>query len=88
MIGYLTLMLFLAALIGLASYWISWDIEDARTRPGLAAALRRDCAHFLTRSQHAAPAATPNRQARASQPPAVADRTGNSTKSAAPRAAR
>ena len=57
MIGFCVLMLVMAALIWLGSYWISWEIQDVRARPRFAAKISRDCARLLRRAQAPAPQA-------------------------------
>lgn len=68
MIGFCVLMLVMAALIWLGSYWISWEIQDVRARPRFAAKISRDCARLLRRGS--APAQAPAPQAAAPSAPA------------------
>ena len=51
MIGFFALMLLIAALTWLGSYWISWEIQDSRTRPAFAAQVKSDCARLLRRDR-------------------------------------
>jgi len=50
MLGFLLLMSILGALIGLGSYWMSWEMQDSRTRPRFSAKLCNDCAQLFRRS--------------------------------------
>ena len=50
MIGYLVLMLVLAGLVCLGSYWISWENQDAKTRPRFATQFWSDCATLFRRA--------------------------------------
>ncbi len=51
MIGFLGLMLLLASVVCLGSYWISWEGQDARTRPRFAAKIAGDCARLFRRER-------------------------------------
>lgn len=62
MLGFVALMSVLGGLIGLAFYWMSWEMTDSRTRPTFSAKLRNDCAQLLRRS-HSIPVATESRPA-------------------------
>lgn len=47
MIGFLGLMLLLGGVVCLGSYWISWESQDARTRPAFTAKFANDCARLM-----------------------------------------
>jgi len=51
MIGFFVLMLLMGASIWLTSYWISWEIEDARTRPTFRAQLNGDWTRLFGRNR-------------------------------------
>jgi hypothetical protein len=63
MIGFLGLMLLLAAVVCLGAYWISWEGQDTRTRPRFTAKLAGDCARLFRRSHEATPAPRPHSRA-------------------------
>jgi len=49
MIAFSALMLVMGALICLTSYWISWEIQDMKTRPAFGAKLKSDWIRLLDR---------------------------------------
>jgi hypothetical protein len=59
MIGFLLLMLLLSSLICLGSYWIAWDSQDARSRPGFRTKLVTDISRVFRRQREAARAVEP-----------------------------
>jgi hypothetical protein len=63
MIGFLGLMLLLALVACLGAYWISWEGQDASTRPRFFAKLTSDCAQLFRRRHAAAPVPPPHSRA-------------------------
>ena len=51
MIGFSLLTLLMVALTWLVAYWISWEIQDSRTRPTFAAQFRSDRTRLLGRNR-------------------------------------
>jgi len=47
MLGFCALILVMAALIWIGSYWISWEIQEVKARPRFGAKLKSDCARLL-----------------------------------------
>ncbi len=50
MAGFLALLLALVGVVCLASYWMSWEIQDKRRRPTFTAMLWSDAARLLGRN--------------------------------------
>lgn len=51
--GFCALMFVLMTLIWGASYWISWELCDSRTRPPFGVKVMRDCVLLLARRHRA-----------------------------------
>src|SRR5262245_66662446 len=68
MIGFLVLMLALAATVCLGFCWISWDALDPKTRPGFRTQFAHDCARLFRLDHAAAPALRARSGARACKP--------------------
>jgi hypothetical protein len=47
MVGFLGVLLLLAAIGGFGSYWITWEMQDSRSRPAFSAKLMSDLAMVL-----------------------------------------
>ncbi len=63
MIGFLGLMLLLTAVGCLSAYWISWEGQDARSRPRFTTKLARDFSQLFRREHGATQVPRPHSRA-------------------------
>ena len=62
MLGLFAMLLVCAALVAVASYWISWEMEHVELRPNFATKLRHDFVGLFA-SGHCATGMSPDRSA-------------------------
>ena len=55
MIGFLALMVALAATVCFGFCWISWEAPNPKSRPGFRTKMAHDCARLFRRDRAAAP---------------------------------
>lgn len=56
MLGFCAVMFMMASLIAVGSYWISWEMQDARSRSGFGAKACSDFAQLFARKPSGAEA--------------------------------
>ena len=72
MIGFSLLMLLMGTLVWLGLYRVSWDIQDAKTRPTFVVQLKSDCMRLFGRDRVAR---SPQPATRAETKPVVTRRS-------------